>query len=278
MPDDATTTVATRPPLEAGVVILPGYTVAAHLSRSRYLDIYEVWSEARDCYCVAKVLRPDRRDDRAQRRDLVREGHLLKRLTHMHLVRAYEVHVAPEPAVILESVVGPTLESRLATRARRSPFAAVLSIGMGLATAAGYLHRHGVLHLDLTPANVVMQGPVAKVIDLSAARPPGPGRPRWGTDEYMAPEQVRGGDFTAATDAWGIGAVLYEVATGRKAFPYDETTGEHAQVVRRAVPIRTLRRVPAAFGQAIDGCLDPDPARRPAIAAIVATFRLLDAP
>ncbi|MDQ6905499.1 MAG: serine/threonine protein kinase [Chloroflexota bacterium] len=269
---------AIRPPLEPGVELLPDYTVAAHLSRSHFLDIYEVWSGERACYCVAKILRPDWRDNPEQRRDLLREGRLLKRLTHMHLVRAYAVHTQPDPVVILESVVGPTLARYLAGRTRRVPVGAALSIGIGLATAICYLHRNGVLHLDLTPSNVIMRGPVATLIDLSAARPPGRGPSRWGTDEYMAPEQVRGGSFSAAADAWGLGAVLFEVAVGRQAFPFDTATGCHAQLARRAPPLRASRRVPAAFAAIVDRCLDPDPARRPEIAAIIAALQGLDAP
>lgn len=265
-------------PLEQGVALLPDYSIAAHLSRSHFLDIYEVWSGERACYCVAKVLRPDWRDDPEQRRDLLREGRLLKRLTHMHLVRAYEVHTQPDPVVILESVVGPTLARYLAGRTRRVPLGAALSIGIGLATAIHYLHRNGVLHLDLTPSNIIMQGPITKLIDLSAARPPGRGPSRWGTDEYMAPEQVRGGYFSVATDAWGLGAVLFEVATGRQAFSFDAATGHHAQLVRRATPLRASRRVPVAFAAIVDRCLDPDPARRPEIAEIIAALQQMDAP
>lgn len=88
----------------------------------------------------------------------------------------------------------------------------------------------------------------------------------------MAPEQVRGGNFSAATDAWGIGAVLFEVATGQQAFPWDETTGIHRQMLSPAPPLHTMRRTPAAFARIIDGCLDPEPSHRPAIDEIVHVF------
>lgn len=171
MPDGGATALAS--PLDVGAALLPGYTVAGHLGRSRYLDIYELWSEERACYCVAKVVRPDWRHDRMHQRDLLREGRLLKRLTHMHLVRAYEVHTTPEPIIILESVIGPTLAQHLARRTQRLPFGRVTSIGMGIATAVRYLHRHGLLHLDISPSNIILQGPIAKVIDLSARPPTG---------------------------------------------------------------------------------------------------------
>src|SRR3982751_1577681 len=72
----------------------------------------------------------------------------------------------------------------------------------------------GVLHLDIRPANVMAEAGIAKLIDLSLAGVPGPARPGRGTRHYMAPEQALGGTLSAATDVWGIGATLYEAATG----------------------------------------------------------------
>ena len=75
--------------------LAPGYAVLAHLSRTRRLDTYEVWSLERACSCVAKVLRPDRRDDDRARAALIAEGELLCSLAHPHLVRGYEVLEGP---------------------------------------------------------------------------------------------------------------------------------------------------------------------------------------
>src|SRR5439155_1630685 len=90
--------------------------------------------------------------------------------------------------------------------------------GIHVCSAMHYLHRRaGFLHLDLKPSNIVCEQGHAKVIDFSIARRPGRGHKGAGTRQYLAPEQARGDLVTAATDVWGIGVVLFEVATGRKA-------------------------------------------------------------
>src|ERR671933_1927171 len=254
------------PPLSKGEPRAPGYKVAAHLNRGRTLDVYEVWSEERACRCVAKVLRPDRADDRKARSRLLREGRILKRLTHLHIVRAYEVLEEPRPTVILETLIGDTLEYLISVhRRRRLPLSDVVFLGLHLCSAMHYLHRQGLLHLDLKPSNIISNLGLAKVLDLSIARPPGRARRRGiGTRQYMAPEQARGGLLSEATDVWGIGAVLFHATTGRR--PFEAETGRtYQQLERRADPVRAHRRIPAAFGTAVDRCLDPDPSRRPTV-------------
>ena len=76
----------------------------------------------------------------------------------------------------------------------------------------------------------------------------------------MAPEQVSGGVMSAATDVWGVGATLFEAATGAMPFP------DHDQLERPAAPVRTLRpRLPRAIADAIDSALSPDQEARPAV-------------
>jgi serine/threonine protein kinase len=254
------------PPLGQGELLAPGYAVVAHLNRGRALDVYDVWSEERACRCVAKVLRPDRIEDRRVRSNLLREGRILKRLTHLHIVRAYEILEEPQPTVILETLTGSTLAYLIAAhRRQRLPLPGIVFLGLHLCSAMHYLHRQGLLHLDLKPSNIVSSLGIAKVLDLSIARRPGRARRRGiGTRQYMAPEQARGGLLSEATDVWGIGAVLFHAATGRR--PFEAEAGrKYQQLERRADPVRVHRRVPAAFGTAVDRCLDPEPSRRPTV-------------
>jgi serine/threonine protein kinase len=254
------------PPLGKGELLAPDYTVKTHIRRGRALDVYGVWSEERACRCVAKVLRPDRIEDRRARGMLLREGRILKRLTHLHIVRAYEILEEPQPTVILETLTGSTLAYLIAVhRRRRLPLFSLVFLGLHLCSAMHYLHRQGLLHLDLKPSNIVSNLGLAKVLDLSIARRPGRARRRGiGTRQYMAPEQARGGLLSEATDVWGIGAVLFHAATGRP--PFEAETGQkYQQLERRADLIRTHRRVPAAFATMVDRCLDPEPSQRPAV-------------
>lgn len=199
----------------------PGYQPIEHLSRGRRLDVYDAWSTERGCRCVLKTLRPERAGEAKARSLLLEEGRLLLQLTHPHLVRAYEVFAEPVPTVVLETLSGRTLAHVIADGPALAPVE-VAQLGLHLGSAARYLHAHGVLHLDLKPANVVADAGRAKLIDLSVARAPGPAEPGVGTPDYMAPEQARGGDLTAAADVWGLGLVLHEAATRAACFVIED--------------------------------------------------------
>ena len=260
-----------------GGEVAPGYRVVEHLSRARDLDVYDVWSEARECRCVAKVLRPDRLDNERTRGHLLREGRLLLRLTHPHIVRAYELIEKPHPVLVLETLTGATLSwllDELRDRGRRMPIQDVVHLGLHLTSALGYLHRHDFLHLDVKPSNVVAETRLAKLIDLSVGRPPGPLRGKVGSRPWMSPEQLRSEVATEATDVWGLAMVLYEAAAGDRPF---KRNGRRVrpQLKERAPPLRTLRRVPRPLAEVVDGGLEPDQNERPSLQEITAALNSL---
>ena len=291
------------PPLPDGKIPAPGYTILAHLHQSNNFDVYDVFSEERACRCIAKTPRQDLLESERVADRLLREGSLLGGLTHPHLARLYEVVEGPPVALILETLTGETLAHLIDTNLRRLPLREVAHLGLHLCSAVHYLHGRGILHLDLKPSNIVSERGLAKILDLSIAHPPGPTRAGAGTTQYMAPEQITGGEVDAATDVWGIGAVLFETATAEVPFnaEYDETgyddpadetgtdgwtstggtgTGlgdpeDYEQLTRRADPVRAHRRVPAAFNDIVARCLDPDPDARPTVAELTSTLRAL---
>jgi eukaryotic-like serine/threonine-protein kinase len=253
------------------------YELLDHLHRSRGFDVYDAWSCERRCRCVIKTPRADRADDPVLLRGLEREGRLLYELTHPHILRGYELLPGPVPAVVTETLRGETL-SHLLEGSRRLSAAEAGVLGLQLCSAIGYLHEHGHLHLDLKPSNVVIDAGRAIVVDLSIARPPGRAPAGLGTWCYLAPEQATGAPLGPAADVWGIGALLFEVLTGRAPFgdAEDEASSELAtddaepsdypQLHARAPLVRSLRRVPASLANAVDACLEPNPARRPSVA------------
>jgi len=254
------------PVLPAGSEPAPGYEVLEHLSRGRSLDVYCVWSDERECRCVAKLLRPDRAADAGPRRRLLREGRLLQELSHPHIVRAYELVRSPDPVLILETLEGETVEHLVHRRRHRLPVGELAFVGLHLSSALHYLHGRGYLHLDLKPSNVVSDAGIAKLIDLSIARRPGRGKAGVGTAQYMSPEQARGARVGPETDIWGIGALLYEAATARRPFAGRRNGSvRYEQLERRAEPPARHRRLPAAFASLLESCLEPEPAARPTL-------------
>jgi serine/threonine protein kinase len=261
----------------------PGYRTIELLRRGRDLDVYDVWSEERACRCVIKSVRPDRLDRDGARRRLLDEGRLLQRLTHPHIVRAYEVGEEPVPMVVMETLSGETVGHMIDREAALSA-TELAQLGLHLCSAIRYLHGHGILHLDLKPSNVIAECGRAKLIDLSVARPPGPAHAGIGTHYYLSPEQARGGVLGPAADVWGIGVVLFEAATGEPAFEdpdapderdedldYDESGSEsldEADYPQLAVPARRideLRPVPRELADLVAACLDPSPELRPSV-------------
>ena len=294
----------------AGFELAPGLTVIEHLSRTRRLDTFEVWSEERACSCVAKALRPDRRDDERARAALVREGELLLRLAHPHIVRGYELLREPELVVVMETLDGETVAHLVDRRPEGLDPGEVAWLGLHLSSALRYLHRSGIVHLDVKPSNVVADAGRAKLIDLSLARPPGHVPPGIGTWCNLAPEQARGGEVGPPADVWGLGTVLYEAATGRAPFD-EEDDGESSWVSVTGVsesgtgsgtgsgtesatgtgtwntdeqraagfpqldgppppPASAHPSLPAGLGATIDACLAPDPAARPSLEELAA--------
>jgi serine/threonine protein kinase len=287
------------------MVIAPGYEVIEHLSRGRRLDVYDVWSEERGCRCVVKALRPERAHEPTAGKLLIREGVLLERLAHPHLVRGYEILLDRAPMIVLETLGGQTLAHMIEEERRKLTPAELAQLGLQLGSAMRYLHRSGFLHLDLKPSNVVADSGRAKVIDLSLARPPGPAPGGIGTWCYLAPEQARGGELGPAADVWGIGVVLFEAATGSPAFdepsdPLDDDApsltasdeeesdedrptwgsddrGEqyYPQLDGTAVPVGSLRQLPGPLADLIDACLAPDPGDRPMLQELLARLEPL---
>jgi eukaryotic-like serine/threonine-protein kinase len=270
-----------------GALIAPGYRVIEHLSRTRRLDTFEVWSDERAASAVAKLLRPDRRDDERAREALVAEGRLLLELTHPHIVRGYELCEEPEVVVVMETLDGETLAHLIDRHPDGLEPGEVAWLGLHLSSALRYLHRRGVLHLDVKPQNVIAEAGRAKLIDLSLARAPGRYRPGLGTWSYLSPEQAAGETLGPPADVWGLGAVLYEAATGEPAFDDDEsrtsdsgssvtwdTEDQRAagfpQLERRAPSAASHGTLPAELAAVIDSCLAPDPAGRPSLDAVAA--------
>jgi eukaryotic-like serine/threonine-protein kinase len=263
-------------------VNVPGYRTIERLRRGRDLDVYDVWSEERACRCVIKSVRPDRLDRDGVKTRLLEEGRLLQRLTHPHIVRAYEVAEEPVPMVVMETLTGETVGHMIDREAELSG-PELAQLGLHLCSAIRYLHRDGILHLDLKPSNVIAECGRARLIDLSVARPPGPAHAGIGTHYYLSPEQARGGDLGPAADVWGIGVVLFEAATGEPAFDdpdapdddddlyYGESGSEsldesdYPQLTATAPRIDEHRALPRELADLVAACLDPSPELRPSV-------------
>lgn len=249
-------------PAPVGAELVPGIRVVELLTHGRRLDTYDAWDEARACRVVVKIVREDRRGEPDVLEAFERERTLLTTLAHPHLVRGYE-SVDDPPGVVMETLTGATLDVLLERGPLVSYDAALL--GQHLVSALGYLHRHGVLHLDVKPANVVVDNGRAVLIDFSHCAPPGDGIAGSGTLAYMAPEQHRGRDLGAATDVWLLGATLREALTATPPRAPRTVPLRSPRPARRVRLRRLPPEVPTGLASVLTAALAPRPGDRPTL-------------
>jgi eukaryotic-like serine/threonine-protein kinase len=224
-----------------GTRIAGDIVVIGHLGCGRIGQLYQVWSARDWCAYTCKILAPDQREARHAVAALKREGRLLRRLRHPNIVRGYSEGAHEGlPFLLMEYLEGPSLFDMLeACPDRRLAPPDAIRGAIHLGAALYHLHREGWLHLDLKPANLLLRDGVPILIDLDTARRIGTARPmtRLGTAPYMAPEQVTRAPLTAATDVYGLGALLYELLTGR--WPFEqayETPAANGHTARHQFP------------------------------------------
>ena len=176
---------------------------------------------------------------------LEHEARVLATLDHPNIARLHGIEtVDGVHALVLELVEGPTLADRIAAGPIAVPEA--LTIGRQIAAALEAAHERGIVHRDLKPSNIKFAaGGTVKLIDFGLARvlqsssaPDGRLPPTItshgiavGTAAYMSPEQARGDRVDARTDIWAFGCVVYEMLTGARAYPGDDTASTLAAVL-----------------------------------------------
>jgi len=201
----------------------------------------------------------------------VREARLAGRLSHPNVVRVYDAgdHDG-RPFIVMEYVGGTSL-------AATPKLSAEEIAELGRQACAGLQHAHdaGIVHRDIKPANLLLRDDgVLKIADFGIARATESTRHTQagtllGTANYLAPEQIAGADATAASDIYALGAVLYELLTGRPPYVVTSLAELAAQQTEGVItPVRDLASaVPASAEAAVMHALARDPAFRPASAA-----------
>lgn len=240
--------------------------------------VFEAEDEKLGRRVAVKMLHPDltRRPGAAER--FLREARAAAAVAHENVVPI--LHVGDDsgtPYIVMPLLAGEPLDKRL----RRGPLSAseVARVGGEIATGLGAAHARGLVHRDMKPANVWLEeSGRALVLDFGLARH-GDGRDALtegqvlqGTPAYMAPEQIDGLPPNPRVDVFALGAILYECATGTRAFPGDTVTAIlKAVATRDPVQPATLNpEVPAALSDLIVRLLAKNPAARPATAVEVA--------
>jgi serine/threonine protein kinase len=204
-------------------------TVIGHLACGRHTELYQVWSNRHWCALTGKIARPEFIKGGVAPVTFRREAEVLEKLRHPNIVRLFGSDVADgRPYILMEYLAGPSLFDVLeGLPRRRLHIPDAIRAMMHVGAAIHYLHRCGYLYRDLKPGNIHLREGVPVLLDFDVVREIEPIRrpaDRLGTAPYMAPEQVLKEPLTAATDVYGLGALLYELVTGK--WPNEEPAEE----------------------------------------------------
>jgi eukaryotic-like serine/threonine-protein kinase len=256
--------------LTAGMTI-DGFRLQERLHRGGMADIWRVGRDDIDFPIVMKAPLLDFEGDISLIVGFEVEQMIMAELKGPHVPRfVANGDFAVQPYIVMEHIPGPTLLKR--SLDRLLPIDEVAVLGAEVAAALSDLHQQDVLHLDLKPANVLFRPSGAAVlIDFGLSRhlhlpdlmEEQFHRPM-GTTEYMAPEQLLRVRSDRRSDIFALGAILYQLATGRPPFGIPaRMRGVRRRVWRDPVPPRALRdAIPPALQEIILRCLEPVPDAR----------------
>ncbi|MDB4946743.1 MAG: Serine/threonine protein kinase [Labilithrix sp.] len=235
-----------------GAILSQKYTLKRLIGAGGMGAVYESRSPEDGRPLAVKVLGIDHLADADVRNRFVEEGHVCQRLIHPNIVRVFDVGTAEDgtPFIVMELLDGVPL-SAYTRSGGRVPVAQAGLILQGILAGLGAAHSQGIVHRDLKPENVLLAREPngafsAKILDFGIAKvmdaAGGMGNKTrtgvlLGTPAYMSPEQIKNAkDVDARADLWSAGVMLYEMLTGRVAFPAPTEYARLAAVLNSSPP------------------------------------------
>jgi eukaryotic-like serine/threonine-protein kinase len=283
--------------LVAGTRLGP-YEIVAPLGAGGMGEVYSARDTRLNRTVAIKVLLQQFSADPELKQRFEREARAISSLQHPHICTLHDVGEHEGVSfLVMELLEGETLAARL----QRGPMsmAEIVKVASQVAEALDRAHRHGIVHRDLKPGNVMLAKDGAKLMDFGLAKPLAMGSvshpskssqggapllsaavtmsspsPQMspltsagtivGTIQYMSPEQIEGREADARSDIFALGAVMYEMATGKRAFQgKSQITVASAILEKDPEPISAVQAtVPLAFERIVQTCLAKDPEER----------------
>jgi eukaryotic-like serine/threonine-protein kinase len=272
-------------PLASGTKLGP-YEIQSPLGAGGMGEVYRASDTRLDRTVAVKILPAHLSENDQAKQRFDREARAISSLNHPNICTLYDVgSQGGVDYLVMEFLEGETLADRL----RKGPLNTeqLLAFGIQICEGLEKAHKTGVIHRDLKPGNIMLTKAGAKLMDFGLAKSvpaqalpassltmtasgPSPGRPLTaegvilGTFQYMSPEQVEGKEADARSDVFALGAVLYEMATGKRAFEGKTTASVIAAVLERdPPPVSTVQPMsPPALDRVVKTCLAKDPDER----------------
>jgi serine/threonine protein kinase len=258
---------------------LGNYELLSLLGTGGMGEVYRARDVRLPRFVAIKVLGADLNANPELRSRFEVEARAISSLNHPNICTLHDIgRTEGVDYLVMEFLEGDTLERRL----RQAPLSVEQSVlyGIQIADALDQAHRRGIVHRDLKPGNFMLTGSRVKVMDFGLAKVAeqpaafavndGGAGPRMtrrgtilGTPSYMAPEQVRGMQADARTDIFALGAVIYEMILGRRAFEGATEADVSAAILSSEVPgLAAQSDAPLTLDHVVQRCLAKDPNER----------------
>jgi serine/threonine protein kinase len=252
------------------------YEIVSPLGAGGMGEVYRAKDTRLERTVAVKILPAHFSSDPVRKHRFEREAKAISGLNHPHICVLYDVgHQDGVDYLVMECVEGETLAKRL--EKGPLPLEQVVKYGAQIADALDKAHRSGIVHRDLKPGNIMLTPTGAKLLDFGLARPvvnlssgttPTATSANSlteqgtivGTFQYMSPEQVEGKELDGRSDIFSLGAVLYEMLTGQRAFEgKSQLSVASAILEKEPTPISSVKPLtPPALDHAIRRCLAKD--------------------
>src|SRR3989441_12236585 len=266
-------------PLVSGTKLGP-YEIGAPLGAGGMGEVYRAKDTGLDRTVAIKILPAHLSSDPVRKQRFEREAKTISSLNHPNICVLYDAGQQDGiDYLVMECIEGETLSKRLEKGAL--PSEQVLKYGTQIADALDKAHRSGVVHRDLKPGNIMLTPTGAKLLDFGLAKPTGPlssvatltaavtqSSPMTeqgaivGTFQYMSPEQVQAKELDGRSDIFSLGAVLYEMLTGQRAFQGKSQLSVASAILEKEPAPIVKPLTPATLDHAIRRCLAKDPEER----------------
>jgi len=265
----------------ASATRLGPYEILAPLGAGGMGEVYRARDTRLERIVAIKILPPHLSSDPVRKQRFEREARTISSLNHPNICTLHDIGSQDGiNYLVMECVEGETLAKRL--EKGPLPLEQVVRIGAEVADALDRAHRSGIVHRDLKPGNIMLTSTGAKLLDFGLAKPAAAlassatltasaeGSPMTeqgtivGTFQYMSPEQLEGKEIDSRSDIFSLGAVLYEMVTGRRAFGgKSQLSVASAIVEKEPEPISMIKPMtPPALDRLVRHCLEKQPERR----------------